>query len=187
LDWLIVGLGNPGAEYARTRHNIGFWVVERLAGEHSVSFQPGRYAEVTTLRVKNKRLRCIKPTTYMNLSGQAVRYWLQQDKLSPSRCLVVMDDLALPFGKLRLRKKGSDGGHNGLKDIQARLGTDQYPRLRFGIGNGFHPGEQIRYVLSEWSPEEQEAMPERLAVATEAIRAAVLEGVATAMNRYNNR
>ena len=187
MDWLIAGLGNPGPEYAPTRHNIGFLVLERLAHKADVSFSAARLGSVASYRLKNKRLRLLKPNTYMNLSGDAVRFWLQQDKLEPRRLLVVTDDLALPFGKIRLRTEGSDGGHNGHKDIQAKLKTKSYPRLRFGIGHAYPHGHQINYVLSPWLETEKQALESRVDLAVEAIQMAVLQGMAKAMSQYNSQ
>ncbi|MDR2894696.1 MAG: aminoacyl-tRNA hydrolase, partial [Alistipes sp.] len=162
MKFLIVGLGNPGSEYAETRHNIGFKVLDTLAGASNAVFTPGRYADSATVRHRGHQLVLIKPQTYMNLSGKAVRYWMQAEKVAIENVLVVSDDIALPFGKLRLRQKGSDGGHNGLKDIILTLNDDNFPRMRFGVGGDFPRGMQVDYVLGRWSTEELGAMPERL-------------------------
>jgi peptidyl-tRNA hydrolase, PTH1 family len=148
--YLIVGLGNPGSEYAHTRHNIGFDVVSAFVLKHGGIFKKERLAEVSEIKWKGKVLVCIKPTTFMNLSGRAVKYWLMKENINIENSLTIVDDLALPLSKLRLRKSGSDAGHNGLRDIQDVLGTDLYPKLRFGIGNNFPKGMQVEFVLSRW-------------------------------------
>lgn len=186
--YLIVGLGNIGAEYRDTRHNIGFMMLDALASEASnVVFQSARYGSTATMRVKNQQLLLLKPSTYMNLSGEAVRYWMRKEKIEPERLLVLVDDLALPFGTVRLKGKGSDGGHNGLKSINACLGTTAYARLRFGIGNDFPTGAQVDYVLSNFTPEERELLPERLKHVSAAVRAFCLSGIDFAMTHYNNK
>ena len=186
MKYLIVGLGNPGAEYAETRHNIGFKVVDTLAAGAGGAFSPARLGDVSTVRFRGRTLVLLKPSTYMNLSGKAVRYWMEAERIDREHLVVVTDDLALPFGTLRLRAKGSDGGHNGLKDIQAVLGTTEYPRLRFGIGAEFHRGAQVDYVLGTWSAEERAALPERCARCVAAIQTITTAGLATAMGAYNN-
>lgn len=183
--YLIAGLGNIGDEYADTRHNIGFTILDALARASNISFSPDRYADVARMRLKNKELILIKPTTYMNLSGKAINYWLQQEKIPVDNLLVIVDELALPFGAIRIKTRGSDGGHNGLKNIQQILGTVQYPRLRFGIGNDFPKGQQVSFVLSPWSTEEQAALPPRIEKASEAIKSFVLAGANEAMNLFN--
>jgi PTH1 family peptidyl-tRNA hydrolase len=152
--YLIAGLGNPGTEYAHTRHNIGFDVVSAFVLKHGGFFRTGRLAEVAEIKYKGKIFVCIKPATFVNLSGKAVKYWLDKEKISLENSLIIVDELALPLNKLRLRKSGSDAGHNGLRDIQDVLGTDVYPRLRFGIGNDFPKGLQVEFVLSQWHAEE---------------------------------
>jgi PTH1 family peptidyl-tRNA hydrolase len=152
--YLIVGLGNPGSEYAHTRHNIGFDVASAFVLKHQGSFKTGRLAEVSEIKYKGKIFVCIKPTTFVNLSGKAVKYWLDKEKISIENSLTIVDELALPLDKLRLRKSGSAAGHNGLRDIEEVLGTNAYPRLRFGIGNNFPKGMQVEFVLSQWLPEE---------------------------------
>lgn len=186
MKFLIAGLGNIGAEYAGTRHNIGFDVLEEMIGSSGASFRSDRYADVAELRVKGRTFVLIKPTTYMNLSGKAVRYWLDHEKIPIDRLLVVTDDLALPFGKIRIRAKGSDGGHNGLKSIAELLGTEAYARLRFGIAGDFHRGAQVDYVLGKWSDEEKTGLPERLKKASEACLSFGLAGIQTTMNQFNN-
>jgi PTH1 family peptidyl-tRNA hydrolase len=187
MKYLIVGLGNPGEKYADTRHNIGFRVLEAFAKEQNASFAPAKLADLAEVKFKGRTLLLIKPTTFMNLSGKAVNYWLQQEKIPRENLLVVTDDIALPFGKLRMKGKGSDGGHNGLKDIQAVLNTVEYVRLRFGVGNDFHPGRQSDYVLGEWSEEERETLNERIAIATEFIKSFCTIGLQLTMTNWNNK
>lgn len=188
MKYLVVGLGNIGSEYADTRHNIGFTILDALAREASnVVFKSKRYGSVATMRLKNKQLVLLKPSTYMNLSGDAVRYWLTKEKIELDNLLIVVDDLALPFGTVRIKGKGSDGGHNGLKHINAMLGTTAYARLRFGIGNEFPTGAQIDYVLGYFSPDELGKLPERVQHAVDAIKAFCLSGISFAMTNYNNR
>lgn len=184
--YLIVGLGNPGAEYAGTRHNIGWMVADVLAADAGAPFESCRYGDMARFRVKNKQLMVLKPSTFMNLSGVAVRYWMNKEKLPLQNLLVVVDDLALPFGTIRMRGSGSDAGHNGLKNIASELGNTNYARLRFGIGNDFPRGGQIDYVLSRFPLAEAELLPERLQKAAEAVRAYCLSGLAWAMNHFNN-
>ena len=187
MNFLIVGLGNIGDEYARTRHNIGFRVLDALAGASNIVFEDKRYGFVTTLKVKNQTLILLKPSTYMNLSGNAVRYWMNEKKIPVERVLVVCDDLALPFGKLRLKPSGSEAGHNGLRHISSVLGTQQYARLRFGIGNDFPRGGQVDFVLGEFGEEDEAHMEERLNTAGEAIKTFCLSGIQVAMNQFNNK
>ena len=187
MKFLVVGLGNIGAEYQGTRHNIGFTVVDALVREAGVSFTTQRYGDVAQMRVKNQQLVVLKPSTYMNLSGEAVRYWAQKEKIALDHILVVVDDIALPFGTIRLRGKGADGGHNGLKSIDQLLGSQQYARLRFGVGNDFPRGAQIDYVLGHPTAQELSILPERAQMACEAIRAFCLSGLDFAMSHYNNK
>lgn len=187
MNFLIVGLGNIGDEYARTRHNIGFRVLDALAGASNIVFEDKRYGFVATLKVKNQTLILLKPSTYMNLSGNAVRYWMNEKKIPIERVLVVCDDLALPFGKLRLKPSGSEAGHNGLRHISSVLGTQQYARLRFGIGNDFPRGGQVDFVLGEFGEEDEAHMEERLNMAGEAIKTFCLSGIQVAMNQFNNK
>ena len=187
MKYLMVGLGNPGAEYEETRHNIGFKVVDSLAQRLSGSLETRRLGEVSTVRFKGRHIVLLKPSTFMNLSGKAVRYWMDAEKIPLERVVVITDDLNLPFGTLRLRAKGSDGGHNGLKDIQDVLATTKYPRLRFGIGAEFGKGQQVDYVLGKWSAEEQERMGERLTKAGDAVLNITTAGLARAMNAYNGQ
>lgn len=187
MKYLIVGLGNPGEKYAETRHNIGFKVVESFAKEQGGAFSLDKQAEVATVRFKGRIIVLVKPTTYMNLSGKAVNYWMQAEKIPLENVLVITDDLALPFGKLRMKGKGSDGGHNGLKDIQATLNSQAYARLRFGVGNDFHKGQQVDYVLGEWSSEERETLQDRIEVAKEFIKGFTTIGLNRTMSAWNNK
>lgn len=187
MKYLIVGLGNIGAEYHETRHNIGFMVLDALAKASNIVFKDGRYGATATLSLKGKQLILLKPSTYMNLSGNAVRYWMQQEKIPLENVLIVVDDLALPFGSLRLKGKGSDAGHNGLKHIAATLGTQNYARLRFGIGNEFPKGGQIDYVLGKFNDDDMKLMPERLETAAEIIKRFCLAGLNITMNQFNNK
>jgi peptidyl-tRNA hydrolase, PTH1 family len=176
MKYLIAGLGNIGDEYAGTRHNIGFSVVDAMARVSGVSFQTGRYADVARLKIKNKTLVLIRPSTYMNLSGKAVRYWLEAEKIPIENLLVVVDDIALPPGQLRMRMKGGDGGHNGLSSIIEILGTEEFARLRFGIGNDFAKGYQTEYVLGKWTAAEEELLIPKVGEAVEMIKIFVLTG-----------
>ena len=187
MKYLIVGLGNIGEEYRETRHNIGFMVLDALAKASNIVFKDGRYGATSTLSIKGRQMLLLKPSTYMNLSGNAVRYWMQQEKIPLENVLIVVDDLALPFGTLRLKGKGSDAGHNGLKHIAATLGTQNYARLRFGIGNDFPKGGQIDFVLGHFDEESMKLMPERLEVAQEIIKSFCLAGLNITMNQYNNK
>lgn len=185
--FLIVGLGNIGEEYAGTRHNIGFEVLDYLAKEHEVKFKSDRLADVAEIKYKGKTLVLVKPTTYMNLSGKAVNYWLQAEKIPVENMLVIVDELALPFGKIRLGPKGSDGGHNGLKNIQEILGSSNYPRLRFGISNQFSKGHQINYVLGKWSDDEKQTLTDRVKLAADAIRSFSFIGLERTMTNFNTK
>lgn len=187
MKYLIVGLGNIGDEYRDTRHNIGFNVLDAFAKASNIVFKDGRYGATADLSLKGRQLVLLKPSTYMNLSGNAVRYWMQQEKVPLENVLIVVDDLALPFGVLRLKPKGSDAGHNGLKHIAATLGTENYARLRFGIGNNFPKGAQIDYVLGHFSEEEKQQMGERIDTACEIIKSFCLAGIAITMNQFNKK
>jgi PTH1 family peptidyl-tRNA hydrolase len=187
MKYLIVGLGNPGAEYLETRHNIGFKVLDELASELGTNFSLDKAAFRAEAKFKGRQLILIKPITYMNLSGKAVNYWLQTEKIPLSNLLVITDDIALPFGTLRLKGKGSDGGHNGLKDIQALLKTQEYARLRFGVGSDFSKGRQADYVLGEWKTEERNALPERILTAASSAKSFVFDGLSMAMTNWNNK
>lgn len=185
--FLIVGLGNIGEEYADTRHNIGFKIVDHLAAEGGAKFSSDRLADVAYIKHKGKQLVLIKPTTYMNLSGKAINYWLQSEKIELNNLMVLVDELALPFGKIRIGPKGSDGGHNGLKSIQEVLGHSNYNRLRFGISNEFNKGSQVNYVLGKWNEEELKTLNERIKIARDAIKAFAFIGLQRCMNEYNNK
>ena len=185
MKYLIAGLGNIGLDYENTRHNIGFDTLDEFANSSGVSFSSGRYADQCDLKFKGRTLVLIKPTTYMNLSGKAVHYWLQKEKIPLDRLLVITDDLALPFGTLRLKGKGSDGGHNGLKHIQQILGTQAYARLRFGIGSEYPKGHQVNYVLSKWSEAEAEELPALIKRSIEIVKSFVAIGPARTMNQFN--
>ncbi|GAB6394053.1 MAG: peptidyl-tRNA hydrolase [Bacteroidales bacterium] len=187
MKYLIAGLGNFAPEYWNTRHNIGFRMADTFVSAHSAVFRPARYGDIAELKIKGKELIVLKPTTCMNLSGMAVRYWLRKEKIPNESLLVLVDDTALPFGTLRLKPQGSSGGHNGLKNIEELTGTQVYARLRFGIGNHFPPGGQIDYVLSAFAPEELQAIPDRLTLAAEMIKSFCLAGIQSTMNRYNNK
>lgn len=186
MKYLIAGLGNIGPDYAQTRHNIGFMVLDAFAKASNAVFEDRRYGFVAEMRLRSKSLILLKPSTFMNLSGNAVRYWMQKEKIETEHLLVVVDDLALPFGTLRLKSKGSDAGHNGLRHIQDLIGQN-YPRLRFGIGNDFPRGAQINYVLEEFSDEEKRQLPERIETAVDIIRSFCLAGINVTMNQYNNK
>lgn len=183
--FLIVCLGNIGPEYANTRHNIGFMVGDRMADAAGVRFESCRYGDMAKVKVKNCELLLLKPSTFMNLSGVAVRYWMNKEKLPLENLLVVVDDIALPFGAVRLREKGSDAGHNGLKNIASELGTQNYARLRFGVGNDFPRGGQIDYVLGEFPAEEKSVLPEKLDHAAEAVKSYALSGAGFTMTHFN--
>ena len=187
MKYLIVGLGNIGSEYANTRHNIGFMMLDAFAESKNAVWEDKRYGFVARCRVKNAEIILLKPSTYMNLSGNAVRYWLQQEKIPVENMLVLVDDLNLPFGSIRMRKQGSNGGHNGLGHIQQVLGTQNYARLRFGIGNSFNKGAQCHFVLGEWSEEEQKALPDRLKLISEIIPSFCLQGMDRTMNLFNGK
>lgn len=187
MKYLIVGLGNIGIEYQNTRHNIGFKVLDAFAEASNITFSTQRYGDIAQVRVKNKILILLKPSTYMNLSGEAVRYWMNKENIPLENVLVVVDDIALPFGAIRIKGKGSDGGHNGLKNIANMIGTQSYARLRFGVGNDFPKGAQIDYVLGNFTEEQAKTMPERLNVAVDAIKAFCLSGLTFAMNNFSNK
>jgi len=187
MKYLIAGLGNIGEQYARTRHNVGFMVVERLAEKLGVQPELNRYGYTAKAKYRGRSLHLLMPTTYMNLSGKAVRYYLNELKIEPSNLLVVTDDISLPFGRLRLRAKGSDGGHNGLKSINDMLQTQQYPRLRVGVGNDFHPGQQVDYVLSPFTDEEFEALPPILDKCVQGILSFTTIGIGRTMEVINRK
>ena len=187
MKYLIVGLGNIGSEYRDTRHNIGFRILDALAEASNISFSTERYGDSARMRLKNKQLVLLKPSTYMNLSGNAVRYWKDKENIDINDILVCVDDIALPFGAIRLKPRGSDAGHNGLKNIAAMLGTDAYPRLRFGIGDNYPRGCQIDYVLGKFTDDEEKAFGPRVETAVEAIKEFVLAGIQNSMCKYNNK
>lgn len=187
MKYLIACLGNIGVEYANTRHNIGFMVADHLAKDLGGTFTTGRLAMVSEMKFKGRQLVVIKPTTYMNLSGKAVKYWMTQEKIPMENVLVVCDDLALPVGTLRLKKKGSDGGHNGLKNIIESLGGNGFCRLRFGIGNDFAKGKQIDFVIGEWKQSEIDEIQPRLDIAAEIVKSFATQGPDLTMNQYNNK
>ena len=184
--YLIVGLGNIGDEYAHTRHNIGFDVISAFALKHGGTFRIGRLAEIAEIKWKGKIFICIKPTTFVNLSGRAVKYWLTKENIKVENSLTIVDELALPLNKLRLRKSGSDAGHNGLRDIQNVLGTDVYPKLRFGIGNNFPKGMQVEFVLSRWFPEEIPIVKLKIEKCIEVIENFATIGIDRTMNTINS-
>lgn len=187
MKYLIVGLGNPGTEYAATRHNIGFRILDAFAEASNISFASERYGDVGRGRVKNAQVVLLKPSTFMNLSGNAVHYWMVKENIPLEQIMVVVDDIALPFGAIRIRPAGSDAGHNGLKHIAEMLGSRDYARLRFGIGNDFPRGCQVDYVLGKFPPEQEKDLPARSDIAVEALKSFVLEGLSRCMNRYNNK
>lgn len=187
MKYLIVGLGNIGSEYAGTRHNIGFRVLDALAKASNLVFEDKRYGAVASLSLKGQQLVLLKPSTYMNLSGNAVRYWMNKENVPLERILVVVDDLALPFGALRMKPSGSDAGHNGLKNIASVLGTQAYARLRFGIGNDFPRGGQIGFVLGQFTEEDLKTMDERVGLACEMIKGFCLAGIQITMNQFNKK
>jgi len=185
VKYLIAGLGNVGEEYADTRHNIGFKIVEALAEDAGASFVSERHAEHAAIRLKGRSVHLLKPTTYMNLSGKAVKYWMDKLEIPKENIMVIVDDLALPFGELRIRSKGSDGNHNGLTSVQETLQTNEYPRLRFGISDGFAKGQQVKYVLGKWGAEEKKLLPEKILAAKEAVKSFVIIGLERTMNHFN--
>lgn len=187
MKYLIAGLGNIGDDYEQTRHNVGFEVLDRLASEGNTEFQLGRHAYTALVKHRGRTLILVKPTTFVNKSGTAINYWLQKEKINKARLLVVLDDLALPFGTLRMRGKGNDGGHNGLKNINNMLATQNYPRLRFGIGDGFMKGQQVDFVLSSWTEEETKELNVRLEMAKNMVHSFCIIGVDRTMSEYNNK
>lgn len=183
--FLIVGLGNIGEEYAETRHNIGFKILDAISKEEDFSFETAKLGDVGNFKVKGRSILCLKPSTYMNRSGKAVKYWMEKENIPLENLLIITDDINLSFGTIRLKTKGSDGGHNGLKDIQQHLLTTNYNRLRFGVGSDFGKGKQIDYVLGEWNVEERDALVKRYERIRELVRAFVLSGVNRTMNEFN--
>ncbi len=185
--FLIVGLGNIGSEYVNTRHNIGFKIVDHFANQENISFQTQKLGEVAEFKIKGRTILLLKPNTYMNLSGKAVKYWMEKENIDKDNILVITDDLNLSFGSIRIKSKGSDGGHNGLKNIQLLLNSTEYPRFRFGISDAFKKGKQIDYVLGEWSLEEKEALKEKLSTSSEIIKSFALAGLNNTMNLFNGK
>jgi PTH1 family peptidyl-tRNA hydrolase len=184
--FLIIGLGNIGTEYEGTRHNIGFEVVDAFVHKHEGNYRVDRLALVAEVKYKGKSLTCIKPVTYMNLSGKAVKYWKEKENIPLENCLVIVDDLAIPLDKLRLRATGSDAGHNGLKSIQETLLTDKYPKLRFGIGNDFAKGKQVEYVLGKWTEKERPLVEAKILKCVDLIESFTQNGIDLTMSQYNN-
>lgn len=185
--FLIVGLGNPGVKYDNTRHNIGFEILDQFANHHDAIFESEKLADFVKINIKGRQFICIKPQTYMNLSGKSVRYWLQKENVDLENLLVITDDINIDFGMIRIKAKGSDGGHNGLKNIQEVLNTKNYPRFRFGVGSDFSKGQQVDYVLSTWTTAEAEYLAKRVKTCTEAIQSFGLAGINNTMNQFNGK
>lgn len=184
--YLIVGLGNIGDEYAETRHNIGFKILDALSKKEDFTFETAKLGALGTFKIKGRSILCLKPSTYMNRSGKALKYWMEKENIPLENVLVITDDINLSFGTIRVKTKGSDGGHNGLKDIQLFLQSTQYNRFRFGVGADFGKGRQVAYVLGQWNEEETASMPERLEKSTELVNSFVLGGISRTMNQFNN-
>ena len=185
--FLIVGLGNIGIDYVNTRHNIGFKILDHFARKESINFQTAKLGDVAEFKIKGRTLLLLKPNTYMNLSGKAVKYWIEKENIPKENILIITDDLNLSFGTIRIKTKGSDGGHNGLKNIQLLLNSTEYPRFRFGISDQFKKGQQVNYVLGEWSEEEKTNLKERLELASEIITSFALAGLSETMNTFNGK
>lgn len=185
--FLIIGLGNIGSEYVNTRHNIGFKILDHFANKEAISFQTAKLGDIAEYKIKGRTILFLKPNTYMNLSGKAIKYWMDKENINKENILVITDDLNLPFGSIRLKGKGSDGGHNGLKNIQLLLNSVDYPRFRFGISDAFKKGQQVDYVLGQWDEEEKEKLKERLELSSEIIKSFVLAGLNNTMNLYNGK
>lgn len=185
MKYLIAGLGNIGPEYQNTRHNIGFSVLDTICESHEIPLESARYGDIAKYKFKGRTLLLLKPSTFMNLSGNAVRYWLKKENIKDENLLVVTDDIALPFGKLRMRKKGSHGGHNGLKHIEETLGHANYNRIRFGVGNDFGRGQQVEYVLGKWSEKELKDLDKPIKKSIDMIKAFSTMGIDRTMNQYN--
>jgi PTH1 family peptidyl-tRNA hydrolase len=185
--FLIVGLGNIGAEYVNTRHNIGFKIVDHLARQENVPFETVKLGALAEYKIKGRTLLLLKPNTYMNLSGKAVKHWMEKENIAKENILVITDDLNLSFGTIRIKAKGSDGGHNGLKNTQLLLNTTEYPRFRFGISDEFKKGQQVDYVLGDWDEIEKAKLPERVALACEIIKSFALAGLEITMNTFNGK
>jgi PTH1 family peptidyl-tRNA hydrolase len=184
---LIVGLGNIGEKYTNTRHTIGFKIVDAFVKEHQGSFETEKLGDLAKLKIKGKPVFVLKPSTYMNLSGKAVLYWLQKENIAVENLLVITDDIHIDFGKIRIKGKGSSGGHNGLKDIQSKFNTGTYPRFRFGVGSAYGKGRQVDYVLGEWNKEEESAMIERIPTSVNAITSFITAGLTNTMNAFNGK
>ncbi|WP_407659252.1 aminoacyl-tRNA hydrolase [Maribacter dokdonensis] len=184
--FLIVGLGNIGEEYTETRHNIGFKILDEVATTNDFTFETAKLGDIGSYKVKGRTIICLKPSTYMNRSGKALKYWMDKENIPQSNVLVITDDINLPFGTIRIKTKGSNGGHNGLKDVELFLQTIQYNRYRFGVGSDFGKGRQVEYVLGQWNSDEQALLPERLKKSTEIINSFALAGIARTMNQFNN-
>ena len=187
MKFLIVGLGNPGIQYEHTRHNIGFKVLDRLAVLSNHTFDSARYGQVCEIMLRGRRLILVKPNTFMNLSGKSVAYWMQKKKVNQDNLLVVTDDISLPFGIMRMRKKGSSGGHNGLNNIQLVLGHNKYARLRFGGGKNFSVGNQADYVLSKFTDQEQDVLDEKIEISTDMIQSFITQGIDRTMSDFNGK
>ncbi|CAM1354768.1 peptidyl-tRNA hydrolase [Tenacibaculum discolor] len=185
--FLIVGLGNIGEKYDNTRHNIGFKIVDAFVKEHEGSFETEKLGDIAKLKIKGKTVIVLKPNTYMNLSGKAVKYWMQKENIQVENLLIITDDLNIDFGKIRIKGKGSSGGHNGLKDIQDKFNTGAYPRFRFGVGAEYSKGRQVDYVLGEWNAEEESAMIERIPFSVKAVTSFITAGLANTMNEFNGK
>ncbi len=185
--FLIVGLGNIGEKYDNTRHNIGFKIVDAFVKEHEGSFESEKLGDVAKLKIKGKTVIVLKPSTYMNLSGKAVKYWMQKENIQVENLLIITDDLNIDFGKIRIKGKGSSGGHNGLKDIQDKFNTGAYPRFRFGVGAEYSKGRQVDYVLGEWNADEESAMIERIPFSVKAVTSFITAGLANTMNEFNGK
>ena len=185
--FLIVGLGNIGEKYHNTRHNIGFKIVDAFVKEHDASFETEKLGDIARLRIKGKTVIVLKPSTYMNLSGKAIQYWMKQENIKVENLLVITDDLNIDFGKLRVKGKGSSGGHNGLKDIQEKFNTGAYPRFRFGVGADYGRGRQVDYVLGQWNKEEESEMIERIPTSVKAITSFITAGLSNTMNEFNGK
>jgi PTH1 family peptidyl-tRNA hydrolase len=187
MKYLIAGLGNIGPKYSKTRHNVGFMVLDELAKSKNAEFEENKLGSIAKFRLKNKQVVLLKPNTFMNLSGKAVRYWLQAENIQQQNLLVVTDDIAIDEGLIRMKGKGSDGGHNGLKSINELLGNNNYPRLRFGVGNDYPKGKQVDFVLGEWDAETFIGISQSIDIAAKAVESFVLEGLPNAMNKFNNK
>ncbi|CAM1374286.1 Peptidyl-tRNA hydrolase [Tenacibaculum litopenaei] len=185
--FLIVGLGNIGEKYDNTRHNIGFKIVDAFVKEHSASFESEKLGELAQLRVKGKTVFVLKPSTYMNLSGKAVLYWMKKENIALENVLIITDDIHIDFGTIRFKSKGSPGGHNGLKDIQEKCNSGSYPRFRFGVGAAYPKGRQVDFVLGQWSAEEESALIERIPQSVNAVNSFINAGMANTMNAFNNK